>query len=62
MWAQAFLKDKWKLILVGFLACCTIWGYSWYSQKNDVSYIIQSDGSGYYAYLPSIFIYNDPTF
>lgn len=62
MWAQSLLKDKWKLILIGFLACCTFWGYSWYSQKNDISYVIRSDGSGYYAYLPSVFIYNDPTF
>ena len=56
------LRDKWKIVLIGFLAYFTFWGYSWYSEKNDFSYIIRSDGSGYYAYLPSLFIYDDPTF
>ena len=30
--------------------------------SNDLSNIIRSDGSGYYAYLPALFIFNDPTF
>lgn len=62
MWIQTFLKDKWKIVLIGFLAYFTFWGYSWYAEKNEFSYIIRSDGSGYYAYLPSLFIYDDPTF
>jgi hypothetical protein len=30
--------------------------------KDNLKSVVFSDGSGYYAYLPSILIYNDPTF
>ena len=30
--------------------------------KGEFKNVIRSDGRGYYAYLPAIFLYNDPTF
>ena len=32
------------------------------SHKGSLGNIITSDGKGYYAYLPALFIFNDPTF
>lgn len=32
------------------------------SEDGHLHKVIRSDGRGYYAYLPAIFIYNDPTF
>jgi hypothetical protein len=30
--------------------------------NDNLKSVVFSDGSGYYAYLPSVFLYNDPTF
>lgn len=30
--------------------------------SEDLSYIIRSDGRGYYAYLPALIVFNDPSF
>lgn len=36
--------------------------YNLHSGKDNWKGIIESDGKGYYAYLPAIFIYNDLNF
>src|SRR3990167_5593295 len=48
--------------LIWFIVLLT--GYSAYKLVKDdkVMEVIRSDGRGYYAYLPALLIYNDPTF
>lgn len=46
----------WFAILLGVLAVRNNF------EDGQSQQIIRSDGRGYYAYLPAIFIYNDPTF
>lgn len=39
-------------------------GYSFFrlQENNGLENIIRSDGRGYYAYLPALFVFNDPTY
>jgi hypothetical protein len=55
------IKNRpWILILfISIFACYAFKGRFSAEGCRD---IIRSDGSGYYAYLPAIFLFNDPTF
>ena len=48
---------------IAVIALICLWITSNFNWQEDRSgRIIQTDGTGYYAYLPAIFIYNDLNF
>jgi hypothetical protein len=50
-------------LLVGLFLAKTSFDH-WYRDKGDSAwwYIVNMDGRGYYAYLPGVFIHQDPTY
>jgi hypothetical protein len=46
----------WFIAIIGFVSLLSV------LQKDNLNEIVRSDGSGYYAYLPALFIYNDGGF
>lgn len=46
----------WTTLVVIFLSVISFY------KDNQFKEVITSDGNGYYAYLPAIFIYNDPSY
>ena len=54
---------KVTLLLIFSFALFFIVTQRWQGERGDSwKYIVQTDGRGYYAYLPAIFIYNDLNF
>lgn len=45
-----------------FTACLLLAYLIHFSEKMEIRHIVSSDGDGYYAYLPAVFLYNDPSF
>lgn len=62
MWQAIFRENRWKLPILMFLVCLSYFGFKWQQKTGEFNYVVRSDGSGYYAYLPALFLYNDPTF
>jgi len=54
------LKKALSLLFLAVLLLATAWQTRWL-EDSDVP-IIQTDGQGYYAYLPAVFIYHDLSF
>jgi hypothetical protein len=48
--------------LVYFAALLVFMGFYQAVCSDKLDTVIRSDGRGYYAYLPAVFIYNDATF
>lgn len=46
----------WTTLVVIFLSVISFY------KNNEFKEVIKSDGNGYYAYLPAIFLYNDPSY
>ena len=46
----------WFIAIIGFVSLLNV------LQKDNLNQVVRSDGSGYYAYLPALFIYNDGGF
>jgi hypothetical protein len=57
--AIAFFSN-WTIPLLLLVSLWTVSNVKW--SGNHWSYIVTSDGKGYYSYLPAIFIYHDPNF
>ncbi|MFN3917475.1 MAG: hypothetical protein ACK4K0_07010 [Flavobacteriales bacterium] len=61
---NSFWKKRYLLIIL--LGCSLLYSSKKYNTRNNSEnswhYIVSMDGRGYYAYLPAIFIYNDPTY
>src|SRR6187549_3932109 len=51
-----------KYICELILIISIYFSFQYQSQYNNCEKIIKSDGQGYYAYLPAVFIYNDYDF
>lgn len=58
--AIARFFSKFTIPLILLLSLWMVANISWSGERWK--YIITSDGKGYYAYLPAVFIYNDPNF
>jgi hypothetical protein len=62
------INSFWKIryLLLILLGCSLLYSSKKYNTRNNSKnawhYIVSMDGRGYYAYLPAIFIYNDPTY
>lgn len=61
MFRRFFLKQGPFPILIGFIFLLISSNLNWGKQIH-INRIIKSDGKGYYAYLPAIFIYQDLNF
>lgn len=57
---RSILKKQFPLLLIIIMTCCFFKQKGFFSNEN--SEIIVSDGHGYYAYLPALFIYKDASF
>lgn len=57
-----WITNSWKSPIVWMLLVFTVVSYTKQTENGFFDYTIRSDGSGYYAYLPTLFIYQDPTF
>lgn len=62
MWQTTIRENRWRITLLLFLVFLSYFGFKWQQKTGEFNYVVRSDGSGYYAYLPAFFIYDDPTF
>lgn len=53
---------SWKSPTMIFLFIAVVYSGWRMTEDKALDYVIRSDGRGYYAYLPAIFIYNDPSY
>ena len=55
-----------KRFIIPFIVCICLFAslfYKWFNNRDTMyQNIVDSDGKGYYAYLPAIFIYHDLSF
>lgn len=56
------VRNSFKNPVVWFALIMILVSFSRISKNDNLSRVVFSDGRGYYAYLPSLFIYNDNSF
>ena len=48
------------LLFIGIVYLVLAWNFRWFGKNgNEIDAVITSDGKGYYAYLPGIFLHQN---